>query len=133
MGGNLQASRAAGSDNMSLIGVLETESGKFTSFNQSFNVTSGTIDFNNPIRVNPDLNITTQKRLKDKIFELIISGNLETIRQNIIVKDENTAIKSLTLLKKSKSGVAIIAMPPLFKTRYTSLKNKLGSLICSIT
>ncbi len=90
MMGNLQASRAAGSDNMSLIGLLETESGKFTSFNQSFNVTSGTIDFNNPIRINPELNIVTQKRMKDKLIELIISGNLESIRQNIIVRDENT-------------------------------------------
>lgn len=90
MRGNLQVSRAAGSNKMSLIGLLETESGKFTSFNQSFSIASGSIDFNNPVRINPDLNITAQKRLKGKIFELIISGNLETIRQNIIVRDEHT-------------------------------------------
>ncbi len=96
MRGNLQASREAGSDNMSLIGLMETESGKFTSFNQSFNVTSGSIDFNNPLRINPDLNIVTRKNLKDKTFDLIISGNLESIQQNIIVRDSRGAELNLS-------------------------------------
>lgn len=87
--GNLVATIAEGSDQMSLIGVLETESGKFTSFNQSFNVTSGEINFTDPLTINPEIHIVAQKQLRDKLFELVISGNLESIQQNIIVYDEN--------------------------------------------
>ncbi|MCB9058397.1 MAG: translocation/assembly module TamB domain-containing protein [Calditrichae bacterium] len=88
--GNLNVTQEAGSDKMSIIGTMETESGTFTSFNQRFNVSSGTIDFSNPNRLNPEFNITAQKNLRDKVFELVITGNLETINQNIVVKDEST-------------------------------------------
>jgi len=53
--GNLRAIQRAGSDKLTLLGNLETESGKFTSFNQSFNIASGTLDFNNPLRINPEI------------------------------------------------------------------------------
>lgn len=90
LAGNLQATLNKDSQNMSLIGVLETESGKFTSFNQSFNVLSGEIDFNDPLKINPELNIKTEKIQHDKRFDLIISGNLESIQQQIVVYDNNT-------------------------------------------
>lgn len=87
--GDLQANMAPGSKNVAVIGVMETESGKFSSYNQSFNVTSGTINFNNPLRINPELDIIAKKKLQNKNFELIISGNLESIRQDIKIRDEN--------------------------------------------
>jgi len=98
--GSLQASRRAGSENLSVIGVMETESGKFSSFNQVFDVTSGTITLNNPLRINPELNITARKRLRDREFNLIITGNLEAIQQNIIVK--NAAGEELNLSPQDK-------------------------------
>jgi len=87
--GNLQASIEEGSDNMSLIGVLETESGKFTSFNQNFNVTTGEINFNDPFKINPNLNIVATKRVGERLFELVITGNVETMQQHINVYDAN--------------------------------------------
>jgi len=84
--GNLRAIQRAGSDKLTLLGNLETESGKFTSFNQSFNIASGTLDFNNPLRINPEINIIARKMIKDKTFDLVITGNLESIKQDIVIK-----------------------------------------------
>ncbi len=101
MGGNLRAIIEAGSNRMLLTGVLETKSGKFSTLNQSFNVVSGTIDFTNPLRINPDLNILTERKSDGKIFELTIMGNLDHIRQDIRVIDQKSG-EELALSEQEK-------------------------------
>lgn len=101
MGGNLRAIIEAGSNRMLLSGVLETKSGKFSTLNQSFNVVSGTINFSNPLRINPDLNILTERKSNGRVFELTISGNLDNIQQEIRVLDEKSR-EELALSEQEK-------------------------------
>lgn len=101
LAGNVQAVMEPGSDNLKLSGLIETPTGKFSTLNQSFNVVSGTINFNNPVRINPELNILTESRSDGRIFELNITGNLDNIRQNIRVIDENSG-QELSLSEQEK-------------------------------
>lgn len=94
--GNLQIAKPPLSDNMSILGTFETESGKFSSFNQNFNVTAGSINLSNPIKMNPDLNIVASKRVGTMKFELNILGNLEAIRQEITVLNDKNEVQNLT-------------------------------------
>jgi autotransporter translocation and assembly factor TamB len=89
LSGNLQANMNPGSNNLALIGILETESGHFASFNQSFEIESGNINFSDPLKINPELDITATKRVQDNLFQLIITGNLESIHQDIIIRDNS--------------------------------------------
>jgi len=86
--GDMQAIMEAGSDEMQISGHLEVESGKYNAWNQNFNVQSGTIDFRNPVEINPDIEITAVKKIDDRLFELIVSGSLEDMKQDIRVTDD---------------------------------------------
>ena len=101
MGGTLRAIIEAGSNRLLLSGSLDTKSGKFSTLNQSFNVVSGTVDFTNPLRINPELNVLTERKSDGKIFELTISGNLDHIRQDIRVIDQKTG-EELALSEQEK-------------------------------
>ena len=68
-------------------GHLEITSGKYSSWNQNFEVRSGSIDFINPKVLNPDINLVAAKQLGPRLFELIISGNLEKLSQQIRVSE----------------------------------------------
>ena len=68
-------------------GHLEITSGKYSSWNQNFEVRSGSIDFINPKVLNPDINLVAAKQLGSRLFELIISGNLEKLSQQIRVSE----------------------------------------------
>ncbi len=87
--GDLQTIMEAGSDETQISGRLEVPAGKYSSWNQNFEVQSGSIDFTNPKVLNPDINITASKRVGDKMFELLISGDLEKLNQDIRVTDLN--------------------------------------------
>ncbi len=101
MSGNVQASIEPGTERFLLSGLLETNWGKFSTFNQSFNVVSGTINFNNPLRINPELNIQTESISDGRRFVLTITGNLDNIRQDIRVFDENSN-QELSLSEQEK-------------------------------
>ncbi len=101
LSGDLNVVMPPGAESSQITGVMQTESGKFTTFNQSFSIVNGTIDFNDPNEINPDLNILAEKRQRDKIFKLTISGNLDNIRQNIAIVDQNTG-QELTLSEQDK-------------------------------
>lgn len=98
--GDLQTIMEAGSDETQISGRLEVTAGKYSSWNQNFEVQSGTIDFTNPKVLNPDINITASKRVGDKMFELLISGDLEKLNQDIRVTDLNGAELDISLQDK---------------------------------
>ncbi|MBD3225713.1 MAG: hypothetical protein GF313_13375 [Caldithrix sp.] len=83
--GNIQVLMEAGKDDPQITGHLEVVSGKFSAFNQNFTVKSGTIDLKNPQKINPDINLVAVKLLDQREFELIITGNLEDLDQDIRV------------------------------------------------
>ncbi len=97
--GDLQTSMEAGADQVQVTGHLEVVSGKYNSWNQNFEVQSGAIDFKNPNEINPDIDIVAIKRLGDRIFELIITGNLNDLDQNIRIT-ENGRELGLSYLDK---------------------------------
>ena len=101
LSGNVQASIEPGTERFLLSGLLETNWGRFSTFNQSFNVVSGTINFNNPLRINPELNIQTESRNDGRIFQLTISGFLDNIKQDIRVIDEKSK-QELSLSEQEK-------------------------------
>jgi len=86
--GDLRVIMEPGSDITQITGHLDVVSGKYSSWNQNFNVESGSIDFINPKVLNPDINVVAVKTLRDYIFEMIISGNLETLTQELRVTDK---------------------------------------------
>ncbi|MGD9487976.1 MAG: translocation/assembly module TamB domain-containing protein [Calditrichaceae bacterium] len=85
--GDLQTILEPAAELTKINGHLEVVSGKFSSLNQSFGVKSGSIDFTNPNKINPDINIVAEKKISSKIFQLNITGTLEQMRQDILVKD----------------------------------------------
>ncbi len=101
LSGNVQASIEPGTERFLLSGLLETNWGKFSTFNQSFNVVSGTINFNNPLRINPELNIQTESLSDGRRFVLTITGNLDNIQQDIRVFDEKSN-QELSLSEQEK-------------------------------
>ena len=87
--GDIHAVKEAGRPNMELTGFLNTNSGRYRSWGQNFEVKSGTISFNDPNVINPDINITAEKISRGMTFELTIQGNLEKQQLDLEVKDEN--------------------------------------------
>lgn len=76
-------------DDPRISGQLNTVSGKYASWNQNFEVESGSIIFTNPEVINPEIELTAEKRISKYIVQLIIGGNLEKQSYNIIVLDKD--------------------------------------------
>ena len=87
--GDLRVVREPGSDLTQITGHLDVTSGNYASWNQNFDVQSGSIDFINPQVINPDINITATKALRNQNFEMIISGNLDALTQELRVTDKS--------------------------------------------
>jgi hypothetical protein len=87
--GDIHAIQEAGRPTMELTGFLNTNSGRYRSWGQNFEVKSGNISFNDPNVINPDINITAEKISRGMTFELTIQGNLEKQQLDLQVKDEN--------------------------------------------
>jgi autotransporter translocation and assembly factor TamB len=87
--GNLRSIQEANAPATDLTGHLEIMSGKYGSWGQNFTVGTGSIDFTDPKVINPDINIRAEKKAGDYYVELTLTGNLEEIKQEIQIKDEN--------------------------------------------
>ncbi|GEM_PF-2234096 len=93
MMGDLQAIIEPGSPEVQLSGHLQAISGKYSSWNQNFEVQSGTIDFKNPKEINPDINFSAVKVIGNRKFELSINGNLKNINQDIQVTENDQPLE----------------------------------------
>ncbi|MCK4753682.1 MAG: translocation/assembly module TamB domain-containing protein, partial [Calditrichia bacterium] len=87
--GDLRIIQEANAQNMDLTGHLEIISGKYGSWGQNFGIKIGTIDFTDPKVINPDIDISAEKRTGDYIVELNLSGTLDKLVQHVQVKDIN--------------------------------------------
>jgi len=87
--GEIHSVKAASDRNMGLTGFLNTNSGRYRSWGQNFEVKSGNILFNDPNVINPDIEILAEKISREMTFELTIRGNLERQQVDLQVKDEN--------------------------------------------
>jgi autotransporter translocation and assembly factor TamB len=87
--GDLRTIQEANAPNMDLTGHLEIISGKYGSWGQNFGIKTGTIDFTDPRVINPDIDISAEKRTGDYIVELNLSGTLDKLVQHVQVKDIN--------------------------------------------
>lgn len=94
--GDLRVIMEPGSDLTQITGHLDVASGNYSSWNQNFDVQSGSIDFINPLVINPDINIVAIKQLRNYTFEMIISGNLESITQELIVKNKDGKVEEMS-------------------------------------
>jgi autotransporter translocation and assembly factor TamB len=90
--GDLRVIMEPGTDFTQITGHLDVASGYYSSWNQNFEVQSGSIDFINPLVMNPDINIIAAKMLRNKAFEIIISGNLESLTQQLRVTENGTEL-----------------------------------------
>jgi len=86
--GDLQLIMEPLSDAALIAGHLETVSGKYASWNQNFDVQSGSIDFKNPKVINPDINLLVVKKIGPRLFEVIVSGNLEDLNKQIKITQD---------------------------------------------
>jgi autotransporter translocation and assembly factor TamB len=83
--GDLVVTMEPPSEEPRIQGHLEATNGKYASWNQNFIVEEATIDFKNKMPPNPDINFKAFKVIRNKTFELSITGNLEELNQNIRV------------------------------------------------
>ena len=90
--GNLHVIMEPPSDTPQIAGHIETVSGKYGSWNQNFEVQSGSIDFKNPKEINPDINITAVKMIGPRLFEVVVSGNLEDLDQEIRITENGQEV-----------------------------------------
>jgi autotransporter translocation and assembly factor TamB len=74
---------------MELTGYMDIVSGKYGSWGQDFEIQTGSINFTDPNKINPDINIMAEKRSRDYVFELSINGNLEKQVIDLQVRDED--------------------------------------------
>ncbi len=87
--GEIHSVKEAGDQQMGLTGYLNTNSGRYRSWGQNFEIKSGNILFNDPHVINPDIDILAEKISRGMTFELTIRGNLENQQVDLQVKDEN--------------------------------------------
>jgi len=97
--GDLQLIQEPRSDQLQISGHLETVSGNYSSWNQNFEVRSGSIDFKNPKEINPDINLAAAKKIGNRLFEITVNGNLKKMNQDIRVT-ENGQDLDLSYLDK---------------------------------
>jgi len=93
IGGDLQAIMEPGSDDLELSGRLDVRSGKYSAWNQNFEVSSGSIDFQNPKEINPVIDLTAVKKVDNRLFELIISGKLSDLHQDVRVTENGQELE----------------------------------------
>jgi autotransporter translocation and assembly factor TamB len=87
--GNIRSVQQPFAQNMELTGYMDIVSGKYGSWGQDFEIQTGSINFTDPNKINPDINIMAEKRSRNYVFELSISGKLEKQVIDLRVKDED--------------------------------------------
>lgn len=89
MEGELGVMMEPGEEDPKIMGHLRTVSGKYSSWNQNFEVETGSIVFTNPDEINPDIELVAEKRISRYTVQLIVGGNLEkqTYDLNVLDKD----------------------------------------------
>lgn len=87
--GDLQAIQEPYSKDMGLTGHVDILSGNYVAFGQRFEIRQGSIDFSNPKKINPEIEIYAQKETGDYTVELAINGNLERLQQDLQIRDAN--------------------------------------------
>lgn len=85
--GNIRTVQKPFAQNMELTGYMDIMSGKYGSWGQDFEIQTGNINFTDPNKINPDINIIAEKRSRDYLFELSITGNLEKQVIDLQVRD----------------------------------------------
>jgi len=99
--GDLRAIQEPNSPNMELTGHVEILSGRYMAFGQNFEIQQGTIDFSNPKKINPDIEIFAEKETGEYTVELAVNGNLERLMQDLQIRDANGVyLTNLTLYDK---------------------------------
>jgi hypothetical protein len=76
-----------------IAGHLETVSGKYASWNQNFDVQSGSIDFKNPKVINPDIDLVAVKKIGPRVFEVTVTGDLEDLDQQISITENDQELE----------------------------------------
>jgi hypothetical protein len=87
--GDMRAIQEPNSPNMELTGHVEILSGNYLAFGQNFEIQQGSIDFANPKKINPDIEIYAEKATGDYTVELSVNGNLDRIMQDLQIRDAN--------------------------------------------
>ena len=87
--GDLRTIQEADKSTSDLTGHLEIISGKYGSWGQNFGIKTGTLDFTDPNVINPEINISAEKRTGDYIVEINLTGSLNELVQQVQVKDIN--------------------------------------------
>jgi hypothetical protein len=96
--GDLHYYKKPYAENFELIGHLDILSGKYGSWGQIFEIINGTIDFTNPTFINPYINIHANKRNGDYIIELMATGDLERLNNDIQVYSMKSGSQDPVLL-----------------------------------
>ena len=74
---------------MELTGHMEIISGKYGSWGQNFTISSGSISLTDPRVINPDINITAEKKSGEYFIELVLSGTLDKLKQEVQVRSSD--------------------------------------------
>ena len=74
---------------MELTGSLDILPGKYTMYGQALNISTGTITFNTPRVINPDIYLFAEKMSRDYRIELTVTGKMDKLDQSIRVLDPN--------------------------------------------
>ncbi len=99
--GDLRAIQEPHSNEMGLTGHVDILSGNYQAFGQRFEIRQGSIDFSNPKKINPEIEIFAEKKTDEYTVELAINGNLERLEQDLQIRSASgTYLTNLSLREK---------------------------------
>jgi autotransporter translocation and assembly factor TamB len=139
MQANLQI--AGTTEHPTLSGTIEILDGEVTFQKRTFTITGGSIEFQNPYRINPLLNITAESRIStpetDYTVSVAVSGTADEPRVQLSVDDptltQNDALtlitsgKTMAQLQREGGGVNVSDLLSLVPTG--AVERQLGSLL----
>lgn len=85
--GDLNAVQEPHSPEMGLTGHVDILSGNYMAFGQRFEIRQGSIDFSNPKRIYPEIEIFAEKETNQYTVELTVNGNLERLQQDLQIRN----------------------------------------------
>jgi len=99
--GELNAVQEPNSPEMGLTGNVEILSGTYRAFGQKFEIQQGAINFTNPQKINPEIEIYAEKETNNYVVELTVNGNLDRLEQDLQIRDINgTYLTNLSMFDK---------------------------------
>jgi len=107
--GELRAIQEPYSPEMGLTGNVEILSGTYVAFGQKFEIRQGSIDFTNPQKINPEIELFAEKETNEYTVELAVNGNLERLERDLQIRDANGVyLTNISMREKLKylSGTA---------------------------